>query len=293
MSALAYYLALPVIYAIALLPFPLLYLLSDVVFALLYHVIGYRRDVVRTNLRNSFPEKSESERRAIERDFYRWFCDLVLETVKTLTITPAQLKKRVAIEGEDVVKKYFDADRSIIGVMGHWGNWELGAARAGLTGLHRMFVIYRPLHNKHFDRLVLHMRTRLGNGSYTMQETVKGMMKNKDILTSTGFIADQTPPPDRAYWTTFLNQDTPVFEGPEKIAKKLDQPVIYVGIDRVRRGYYVMRFEDLAPDPRSTGEGGITELHTRRLEEDIRRHPSIWLWTHRRWKHHRPNSKVS
>ena len=288
MSAFGYYIALPLLYGIAWLPMPLLYLLSDGVFVLLFHVGRYRRGVVRTNLRNSFPEKSPAELVSIEHDFYRFFCDLVLETLKTLTLSPTQVKKLVRTEGEGVLRKYAERHQSIIVVMGHWGNWELGGARFSQIGLHQLFVIYHPLQNKYFDGLVYHMRTRLGNKLYAMAETTKSMLRDRDQLTATAFIADQTPPPERAYWTTFLNQNTPVFQGTEKIARKLGYPVVYVGIDRPRRGEYVMRFEDLVPEPAATTDGGITIAHTQRLEQDIRRQPHLWLWTHRRWKHRRP-----
>jgi KDO2-lipid IV(A) lauroyltransferase len=283
MGTLAYYLALPFIYSISLLPFPLLYMLSDVVFVLLYHVIRYRRYVVRENLRKSFPEKSRAELNRIERDFYRWFCDLTLETLKTLTISRSAVLEHVHVEGEQVLRNYHAQGRSIILVMGHWGNWELAGARFSQLGLHRLNVIYHPLHHRKFNALIVHMRTRLGNGLYPMAETMKCMVRDRGKLTCTAFIADQTPPPERAYWTTFLNQDTPVFWGTEKIAAKLGYPIVYVGLDRPRRGHYLMRFEELVPDPTGLAEGAISEIHTRRLEQDI------WLWTHRRWKHRRPS----
>ena len=137
------------------------------------------------------------------------------------------------------------------------------------------------------------MRTRFGNGLYPMKETVKCMLRDRGQVTATAFIADQTPAPEHAYWTTFLHQATPVFWGTEKIAQKLDRPIIYLGIDRPRRGHYVMRFEPLVEDPKNTPEGLITELHTKRLEEDIRSRPEIWLWTHRRWKHTPPAPRPS
>lgn len=285
MAALGYYLALPFLYGVALLPFPLLYVLSDGLFVLVFHLIGYRRKVVRTNLRNSFPEKGDAELRRIERAFYRWFCDLVLETLKTLTISPATVKKRVAVEGDEVVRAHFEAGRSVILVMGHWGNWELGGARFSQLGYHPLCVLYHPLHDRRFDRLLYHMRTRLGNRLYAMDEAFRDMLRDRGQLTATAFIADQTPPPEHAYWTTFLHQPTPVFRGTGRIARKLGYPVIYVGVDRPRRGRYVMHFELLVPEPASISEEEINELHTRRLEADIRRKPALWLWTHRRWKH--------
>ncbi len=287
MGALLYYLSLPFIYGIALLPFPLLYLLSDVLQLLIFGVFGYRLKVVRQNLRNSFPQKDETELKQIERVFRRWFCDLMLETIKTLTITTKQLNKRISVEGTDVLQPYFEVGQSVIIVMGHLGNWELGGARFSQLGLHHLKVIYHPLENAHFDRLFIRMRTRLGNGLYPMKDTMRCLLRDRGEVTATAFIADQTPSPDRAYWTTFLNQDTPVFWGTESIARKLNRPVIYLGIDQPRRGRYTMRFELLEAHPGSTGEGDISERHTRRLEADIRHHPAIWLWTHRRWKHRR------
>ncbi len=288
MGALAYYLVLPLLYGISLLPFKALYVLSDVLEFLIFGVIGYRLKVVRENLRKSFPEKSPEELKQIELEFRQWFCDLVLETIKTLTISPQEVLRRVSVEGTDVLKQYHEAGRSIILVMGHWGNWELGGARFSQLPYHHLYVIYHPLENKHFDRLMQRMRTRLGNGLYPMQDTVRMMLHDRGQLTATAFIADQTPSPEHAYWTTFLHQATPVFWGKEKIARKLNYPIIYIGIDRPKRGHYTMRFELLEDEPKSTADGAISEQHTQRLEEDIRKHPAIWLWTHRRWKHRPP-----
>lgn len=287
MAAFAYYLVLPLIYGIALLPFPLLYVLSDVVFVLLYHVIGYRKKVVFTNLRKSFPEKSEAEIQEIGLKFYRFFCDLIFETLKTLTISPETLKKRVKMNDDDVFAKYYNEGRSVIFVMGHWGNWELGGARFSQEPYHQLYVIYHPLANKHFDKLVYHMRTRLGNKLYAMRDTIRGMIKNRGDLTATAFIADQTPSPKNAHWMPFLNQDTPVFTGTARIAKKLNYPVIYTSVKRVKRGYYEIHGEVLIENPQSLEEVVISELHTKRLEKDIQAQPEIWLWSHRRWKHQR------
>ena len=289
MSAIGYYLALPFLYGTSLLPFPVLYLLSDFTFFLIYHVVGYRKDVVMTNLRNSFPEKSEAELRGIVKRFYRWFCDLTLETLKTLTISPEAVRQRVAFPDAHVFRSFADRKQSVIIVMGHYGNWELAGARFAVEpGLHRLIVIYHPLQNPHFEKLIVHMRTRLGNRLYAMAETFKGMLRDRAQLTATAFIADQTPAPETAYWTTFLNQDTPVFTGTGKIANKLGYPVIYLSIRQPRRGRYEMCAEVLVSDPKNTTEEAINELHTRRLEADIRNKPDLWLWTHRRWKHKRP-----
>ncbi len=288
MRALGYYMALPVIYGISILPFPALYLLSDVMEILVFGLARYRLGVIRENLRNSFPEKTDAERMRIEREFRGWFCDLVLETLKTLTISPKELDKRVSVVGTDVLNAYFEKDASIILVMGHWGNWELGGARFSQLPFHKLNVIYHPLQNRYFERLIVRMRPRLGNGLYPMKDTMRCMLRDRHELTATAFIADQTPSPEHAYWTTFLHQATPVFRGTETIARKMALPIVYVGIDRLKRGRYAMRFELLEGEPAKTAEGVISEKHTRRLETDIRRHPAIWLWTHRRWKHPPP-----
>jgi len=242
------------------------------------------------NLKKSFPEKSDEEIQKIQDKFYRYFCDLIFETFKTLTIKPDTLKKHVKFDDMTAFEDFYKQGRSVIIVMGHLGNWELGGARFSQDPYHQLFVIYHPLANKYFDRLVYHMRTRLGNKLYAMQDTFRGMIRNKNEVTATAFIADQTPSPEGSYWTTFLNQDTPIFVGTAKIAKKLKYPIIYVSIKRPKRGYYEVVSELLIENPGSLPEDEISERHTRRLERDIRENPHIWLWTHRRWKHKKPQN---
>ena len=287
MKAVTYYLALPFLYGISILPFWLLYRVSDFFFVVLYHLLGYRRKVVRSNLRNSFPEKSEQELSRIERRFYRYLCDLTLETLKSLTISPNTLKKRLKFVDTTVFERYYHEERSIIIAMGHWGNWELGGARFAVEPLHQLFVIYRPLHNPYFEKLIRHMRMRLGNGLYPMKEVLRGMITNRRQVTATAFIADQTPSRHGAHWMEFLNQDTPVFMGTGKIANKMNYPVVYAGVRKVGRGRYQIELEDLIPEPKNLTAEEIVETFTRRLEKDIRELPETWLWSHRRWKHKR------
>jgi len=291
MQALGYYIALPFIHLIARLPFWGLYALSDFMRFLVFKVIGYRKAVVLKNLRNAFPEKTETEIRTIRKAFEVWFCDLTLETIKTLAIGSHALRKRVQFEGLDILRNYRDQGQSVVLVLGHLGNWELAGARYSLeTDLPQLYVIYHPLQHKYFDRLVYHMRTRQGTKLYTMQETARAMIRDRGENTATAFIADQTPSPQNAYWLNFLNQDTPVFFGTEAISKKLNYPVVYINVSRPKRGQYVMRAEVLVQDAQNTTYGEITEKHTRRLEQDILNSPDIWLWTHRRWKHKRPQT---
>lgn len=289
MGAVAYYIFLPFLYLLSLLPFRVLYVVSDFLYFMIFKVIGYRKKVVYQNLKNSFPEKSEAEIEAITRKFYRFFCDLILETLKTLTINEKALRKHISFDDPSLFEKYFNQKQSVIIVMGHLGNWELGGARFSLLPYHRLYVIYHPLSNKNFNNLIVHMRSRLGNRLYAMSEVLRGMVRDRGDITATAFIADQTPQPSGAYWTTFLHQDTPVFTGTEKIAQKFKYPVIYLSIKRPKRGQYVMECELLTENPENTAEGEISEMHTKRLEKDIIENPEIWLWTHRRWKHKRNN----
>jgi len=289
LSAILYYLTLPFIYLLSVLPFPLLYGLSNIVYYLLYYVAGYRKEVVLQNLRNSFPEKSEKEILIISRRFYRYFCDLFLETFKTLSISRETMLKHCRLE--ESAQQLFDQlageHQSIMVVMGHLGNWEWAGNTFSICCQHQLYVIYHPLSNKYFNGLIIKMRTRFGTKLIPMKDTLREMLNNRKTLSATAFIADQAPQPDRAYWMNFLNQDTPVFLGIEKIALKIRYPVVYVSIKRVKRGHYHLRAERIELPSVEARPGEITELHTKKLEADIRSQPETWLWTHRRWKHTR------
>jgi Kdo2-lipid IVA lauroyltransferase/acyltransferase len=290
LPAVSYYLILPFIYLIALLPFPILYLFSDVVYFLLFRVLGYRRKVVRENLIKSFPEKQEKEISEIEGRFYRYFCDLFLETFKTLTISKKDMVMHCEFVPETlaIFNQLADENQSFMIAMGHFGNWEWGGNTFSICCKHQLYVIYHPLTNKYFDGLTYRMRTRFGTRLIPMKDTLRDMLKNRNHLTATAFISDQAPLPDRAYWMNFLNQDTPVFLGIEKIALKIRYPIVYITIRRVKRGYYRVFAERIELPLELQKTGAITEIHTRRLETDIRSQPENWLWTHRRWKHQRP-----
>ncbi|RYD57134.1 MAG: lipid A biosynthesis acyltransferase [Sphingobacteriales bacterium] len=294
MSALVYYLVLPFIYLISVLPFSLLYAVSNGVYILLYKVLGYRKAIVLANLRNSFPEKTDAEINKIASDYYKYLCDLFLETFKTLTISKKSMLKHCYFNPE--AKALFDRlaaeNKSIILVMGHLGNWEWSGNTVSLVLKQQLYVIYHPISNKYFDWLMYRMRTRFGTKLIAMKDTFREMLENRAELNATAFIADQTPAPESAYWTTFLNQETPVFKGTELIARKINYPVVYATVKRVKRGYYEMFAEVLCETPNQTTDGEISEMHTRKLERDIIAQPEVWLWSHRRWKHKRPVKQV-
>ena len=290
MDALVFYIALPFIYLISVLPFAVLYLFSDLLFLILFRCVGYRKKVVRQNLRNAFPGKTDEEINVICKAFYHNLCDFMVETFKILTISKKGILKRCKFNPESlaVFSKYADEGKSVIMVMGHMGNWEWAGHPFSLLCRQRLVVLYHPLANKYFDRLMYRMRGRFGTRMIPMKTAFKHMLAHKNELTATVFISDQTPMPENAYWTTFLNQDTPVFKGTEVIAKKMNLPVVYCCVKKVKRGYYEMFTETLVENPAATGDGEISEMHTRRLERDIIAQPESWLWSHRRWKYKKP-----
>jgi len=188
--------------------------------------------------------------------------------------------------------RFFDSNRSIVGIMGHSGNWEWGAIAHQVYFKRMITGVYHPLSSKSFDEFMLNLRSRFGGDIVAMNDLFKRLivLKQQDISTTIGLIADQTAPPESAYWTTFLHQDTPVFNGPEKLARKFNYPVVYLNIIKVKRGYYNLSTTLLAENPKELPEGAISELHTRHLEKNIQKQPYAWLWSHRRWKHKRPVS---
>lgn len=290
LAAVLYYLVLPFLYCISLLPFRLLYILSDVLYVILYHVLGYRKKIVYDNLRNAFPDRSEAEILALRKKYYKYLCDLTLETFKTLTISRSAMLKHCHFTDQAVqtLNGLAAQGKSIILVMGHLGNWEWAGNSFSLLCKHQLYVIYHPLSNKYFDGLMYRMRMRFGTGLIAMKDTFREMLSKRNELSATVFISDQTPSnPGAAHWMKFLDQDTPVFKGTELIAKKINYPIVYGSIKRVKRGFYHIFAEVLVEQPKNVPDGYITEIHTKRLEQDILEQPELWIWSHRRWKHKR------
>lgn len=283
---------LPLLYFISVLPFWLHHLLSNLLYVLVYYVIGYRKKVVLENLKNSFPGKSAAEIESIRKQFYKHFCDVIFEILKLLTISEAGFRKHFAFTPHaiSVISGYEARQQSIVGVMGHCGNWEWGAIAHQFYFKQLITGVYHPLSNENFDAFMLKLRGRKGGNIVAMKNLFRELLslRQRNIPTTVGLIADQTPPPESAYWTTFLNQDTPVFNGPEKIARKFNYPMIYVPVIKKKRGYYEMDAVVITDTPNELPEGAISEMHTKALEKNIREQPYIWLWTHRRWKHKRP-----
>lgn len=288
-NALLYYL---VIIPISLLPFPLLYAFSDGLYVLFYYMLGYRKKVVLQNIQNSFPDKTEKEHIEICKKFYKHFCDLVVESLKTFTISEKEVLKRVIFNNPEVIDNYFDQKRSVIIAGGHYNNWELFAVAVDALIKHKTVGIYKPLSNKYFDGKMRGTRSKYGLEMISTKEVKPFFDKHINVLTATIFGTDQSPSnPNNAYWMKFLNQDTGVLFGSEKFAREYNYPVVYGRINKLKRGHYSLDFTVVTDTPTETAYGEITEKITLLLEKDIQAIPQYWLWTHRRWKHKRPEGK--
>ncbi len=284
---LFYYLALPFIYLISIVPFRILYLISDFLYLIIFHVFGYRRKVVEENLKNSFPEKSSEEIIQISKKYFQYLCDIILETLKKINLTKKEILEHCTFHNAELVDKLFAENKSVILLMGHYGNWELAGSSFSLSCKHPLYVIYKPLSNKYFEQRMRTSRTMFGTKLIKMENTLKDILSNKNNCAAYAFIADQTPSNHNAYWTNFLNQDTAMFTGAEKLAKKLNSPVVFINIVKIKRGHYEIFAEMLSENPKETNENEIIESYTRRLEKEITKTPETWLWSHRRWKQKR------
>jgi KDO2-lipid IV(A) lauroyltransferase len=291
-QAIAYYIALPFIYLVSWMPFPMLYALSDFIYFLIYRVFGYRKKVVMKNLRLSFPEKKEAELRVIAKKFYRHLCDLLLESFKTLSISKKAMLARckMTTDARILMDELAARNKSIVLVMGHQGNWEWGGNSFSLLCKQQLYVIYHPLQQPFFNKLIIDMRSRFGTKLIAMDDTFREMLRNRGELSATAFIADQSPSPENAHWTNFLHQDTPFFTGAERISSKLNFSVVYLFIRKIKRGHYQIEAEILNENPALLKEGTLTEGYVKRLEKDIISQPETWLWSHNRWKHIRKDT---
>ena len=288
-----YFIAYSVCYMVSLLPFWVLYRISDLFYVLLYHIIKYKRKVVRNNLRISFPQKGENEILAIEKKFYAFLCDQFIETIKLCSITEKGINKRMAFEGlPEMVSELENENKNFAFLyMGHYGNWEwMSSYSLWMPREFDFFTLYKPLHNAVADKMMIRLRSRFGAKPVPKNDILRRIVENKrnGRLFLAGFIGDQTP--NRAnlnFWMEFLNQDTPILVGTEKIARKFGLPVISLKMRKVRRGYYEVDFVDVCSDPGQLEPGELTRIHTRLLERYIREVPELWLWSHKRWKHTR------
>ena len=285
---LLYYIVFAVWYVFSLLPLRIHYVLSDLLFWLLYGVVGYRKAVIRKNLRESFPEKSEEELRKIARGYYHFFCDYIVETIKMMTISKENIRRRLTFKGTELVDEIVESGQSCAVYLGHLCNWEwVTSLPLWVTPKAQCGQIYHPLENKEFDRLFLYSRQRFGATCIAMQDALREIVnyrsKNQPVVI--GYISDQVPFwTNIHHWVDFLHHDTPVLTGTERIAKKVNHAVFFLDVHRVRRGYYEAEFKLMTREPRKMDDFEITDIYFKLLEESIRRAPEFWLWSHNRWK---------
>jgi KDO2-lipid IV(A) lauroyltransferase len=280
-----YYLFYGFLYVVSLLPMRVLYLLSDLIYGIVYYCIGYRRKVVMDNLRQAFPEKTDAERIAIAKKFYHNFIDSFVETIKLVSASDSWLHKRFTIDVR-ALDEVYSTGKSCQMHLGHTFNWEWG--QLVLTALTRypILVVYMPIGSKVFERLFYRLRTRNGNAflpAPQMREAIVPYLPSQYLL---GLVADQCPGNmQTAYWIDFLGRATPFASGPEKGARSGHLPVVFASIEKRRRGHYHGTVELACMDAAELPEGELTRRYVRYLESVIQTRPDMWLWSHRRWKH--------
>jgi Kdo2-lipid IVA lauroyltransferase/acyltransferase len=276
-------------FLIALLPFWLLYIKSDFLSFVLLYLIRYRKKVVFENLCNAFPEKTMQEINLIARKYYRNLGDIILEVIKLRLLSKEQLMERVKVNNAGLLDDLYTKQKSVILIMGHCGNWEWASTVMSFHTKHNCFGMAKPLSDPFFEKYMMHLRTKFNpNAIVHFKRFFRMMVENRKNLSAYLMAGDQTPTSSEInYWTTFMNQQTAVFLGVEKIAKALDLPVVYMDTQRTGRMRYEVTLSLITDNPKETAEFEITETHVRMLENAIRQYPENWLWSHRRWKHKR------
>lgn len=296
MHFIAFLFSFPIFWLLSLLPLRVLYFISDtLLFPLVYFIVRYRKNIVFENLKNAFPEKSEYEIKKIAFNFYRYFCQIIVETLKLLNISEKEYKKRIRFKNPEILNQLYEKGYNIIAITGHYGNWEWLSGVSDATPYQNM-SLYKPLSNKYYDKIINRIRTRFGAHLVPIKETMRRMIhyQQQGTRVLSCFISDQTPIRSHIqYWTKFLNQDTPMYLGPEKLAKAFNQAVVFLKIIPVKRGYYEIEIVKLFENVENIKEYEITEAHVRELEQLVQQQPEYWLWTHRRWKHKKPQNAHS
>lgn len=285
---LAYILSYGIWFLLSLLPMRILYVFADMLYLIVAYIVRYRHRVIWENLTSSFPEKSQSEIKSIEKAFYHWFCDYLVETIKLMTMSRSQLQKRMRFTGMEQFNEVLNNGQSCAVYLGHYCNWEWITSLPYWIPDHvQCCELYHPLENQNFDKLFKSVRERQKAVCIPMHESLRKILefkKNHKVLVI-GYIADQVPMWNNIHhWVDFLHHDTPVLTGAERIAKHMEQVVFYGDVKRVKRGYYECEMKLVSQCPSKLEDYQITDIYFRLLEETIRRQPELWLWSHNRWK---------
>lgn len=288
LSYIAYALSYTFWYTMSLLPMSLLYVFSDCLYLLVGKVVKYRHKVIWKNLKDSFPEKDEAELQRIEREFYHYFCDYLVETIKLLNMSKRELRQRMVFTGIEEMNELLEKGTSCAVYLGHYGNWELiTSLPLWVSEKAQCCQVYHPLNNERFDKLFKSVREKHHALCIPMAETLRQVVsyRQKKQPIVIGYIADQAPFWNNIHhWVDFLNHDTPVLTGSERIIKKTGQAVFYGDVSRVRRGYYQCDFKLITNESAKYKDWEITDKYFQLLEETIRRQPELYLWSHKRWK---------
>lgn len=275
-------------FLLSLLPFRLLFLFSDFLYILIAYVVKYRHKIIWKNLKESFPEKNDNEIRRIEKDFYHWFCDYLVETIKLMTMSSATLRKRMKFTGMEKFNEVLNNGGSCALYLGHYCNWEWISSLPYWVPNHvQCCELYHPLESKSMDLLFKKVRERQNALCIPMQESLRKILefKHKSASLVVGYIADQAPTWNNIHhWIDFLHHDTPVLTGAERIVKHTYQACFYGDITRIKRGYYVCEMKLIELNPKTCSNFEITDRYFKMLETTIKRTPAYWLWSHKRWK---------
>lgn len=273
---------------VGIMPFRLMYLFSDLIYILIFYVIGYRRKVVYSNLSHSFPDMSKEEIHRMGKKFYHHLCDISLESIKGFSMSPQEIVRRHKILNPELANLFFDRKLSVISVPGHYNNWEWGSLSPGLQLKFPIVGFYKPMSNKRVDAFAKRHRAKFNTKLASIKETALTFTELSGTPQAYIMASDQSPTNLKdCYWFHFLNQDTAWLHGPEKYARKYNWPVIYVDIRKVKRGFYELELVTLTDNPDSLPDGEITRLYVQHLEKSILTEPAYWLWSHKRWKHRR------
>ncbi|MFS4447455.1 lysophospholipid acyltransferase family protein [Maribacter sp. 2307UL18-2] len=286
MQLLVFILAYPFLWLISILPYRLFYLFSDFVFFLVYHIIGYRKKVVRDNLELVFPKKSKEEIHRIQKDFFKHICDMFLEMVKTMNLSKEDVKKRYHITNVDCILD-IEKEKSILVPCSHYANWEWNVS-LNLYVQSKGYAVYQKVANVYFDRMVKKFRSRWNTELITTHETVKTVIRNekKGVKSIYGMVSDQSPMVVHAhYWDSFMGITVPIYNGTEVLARKLDLAVVFLKVSKVKRGYYQAEFIPITLAGKHTAPNEITKKFIELAEQQIREKPEHYLWSHKRWKH--------
>lgn len=289
MQRLSFVLIMAILWPVSRIPLSLLYILSNLLAPILEHLIAYRKEVITQNLKRSFPEKSDSEIVEIRHRFYRYFADLIVEGIRSFGMSENEIKRRFKVDNVPMMQEMYEKGKDVILVLGHYNNWEWADLIAGLVLPQPTVVIFKPLKNKFFNEYIQRVRAKFGVRLLPTKKTGDHFRNNNRVPSAYCFVSDQSPSnPKRAYWTNFLNQETAVLYGAERYARLADAAIVFVDIQRPKRGFYHATLNLVSESPASFEENGITEEHIRRLEVQIHEKPEFWLWSHKRWKHKKP-----